>query len=65
VPSALSPEILEGCVNAGVPVRVSENVGGELWAKLILNCAYNPISAITKLPYGVLYENEGARDVMR
>jgi 2-dehydropantoate 2-reductase len=46
-------------------VHVSDNVIGELWAKLILNCAYNAISAITKLPYGVLFENEGARDVMR
>jgi len=40
-------------------------VAGELWAKLILNCAYNAISAITKQPYGLLFENEGARDLMR
>jgi 2-dehydropantoate 2-reductase len=52
-------------VNAGVPVHVSDNVLGELWAKLILNCAYNAISAITKQPYGLLFENEGARDLMR
>jgi 2-dehydropantoate 2-reductase len=64
-PSAMSTAMLEGFVNAGVPVRVSDNVVGELWAKLILNCAYNALSAITKLPYGVLFENEGARDLMR
>lgn len=64
-PSAMSPEMLEDFVNAGVPVHVSDNVIGELWAKLILNCAYNAISAITKLPYGLLFENEGARDLMR
>jgi 2-dehydropantoate 2-reductase len=64
-PSAMSVEMLEAFASAGVPVHVSDNVIGELWAKLILNCAYNAISAITKLPYGVLFENEGARDVMR
>jgi 2-dehydropantoate 2-reductase len=64
-PSAMSGEMLEDFVKAGVPVRVSDNVVGELWAKLILNCAYNAISAITKLPYGLLFKNEDARDLMR
>jgi 2-dehydropantoate 2-reductase len=64
-PSAMSAEMLADFSKAGVPVHVSDNVVGELWAKLILNCAYNAISAITKLPYGILFENEGARDLMR
>jgi 2-dehydropantoate 2-reductase len=64
-PSAMSTEMLGEFVNAGVPMQVSDNVVGELWAKLILNCAYNAISAITRLPYGLLFENEGARDLMR
>jgi 2-dehydropantoate 2-reductase len=64
-PSAVTTEMLEGFVNAGVPVAVTDNVVGELWAKLILNCAYNAISAITKLPYGLLFENAGAIDLMR
>ncbi len=64
-PSAMSTEMLEDFVKAGVPVHLSDNVVGELWAKLILNCAFNAISAITKLPYGLLFENEGARDLMR
>jgi 2-dehydropantoate 2-reductase len=64
-PSAMSTEMIEDFVNAGVPVQVSDNVDGELWAKLILNCAYNAISAIAKLPYGLLFQNEGAKDLMR
>jgi 2-dehydropantoate 2-reductase len=64
-PSAMSAEMLADFSRAGVPVHVSDNVVGELWAKLILNCAYNAISAITKLPYGILFENEGARNLMR
>jgi len=50
---------------AGVPVVVSDNVAGELWAKLVVNCAYNALSAITQLPYGRMIEGAGIRDVMR
>jgi 2-dehydropantoate 2-reductase len=64
-PSAMSAEMLEDFMEAGIPVQVSDNVIGELWAKLILNCAYNAISAITKQPYGLLFRNEGAKDLMR
>jgi len=39
---------------AGVPVEQSDNVVGALWGKLLLNCGYNAISAITDLPYGRL-----------
>ena len=50
---------------AGVPTTVSDNVAGELWAKLVVNCAYNALSAITQLPYGKMIEGAGIRDVMR
>lgn len=50
---------------AGVPVETSDNVRGALWAKLILNCAYNALSAITQLPYGRLVRGEGVEAVMR
>jgi 2-dehydropantoate 2-reductase len=50
---------------AGVPVTISENVAGELWAKLVVNCAYNALSAITQLPYGRMIAGAGIRDVMR
>jgi 2-dehydropantoate 2-reductase len=50
---------------AGVPVEVSDNVIGALWAKLIVNCAYNALSAIAQLPYGRMVQGEGVRAVMR
>ncbi|MEX2241986.1 MAG: ketopantoate reductase family protein [Burkholderiales bacterium] len=50
---------------AGVPVAISANVAGELWAKLVVNCAYNALSAIAQLPYGKMIEGAGVRDVMR
>lgn len=50
---------------AGVRVEVSDNVAGALWAKLIVNSAYNALSAITQLPYGELVRGEGVPAVMR
>jgi 2-dehydropantoate 2-reductase len=46
-------------VQAGVPVEISPNVVGAQWAKLVLNCAWNALSAITRLPYGALLQQEG------
>lgn len=50
---------------AGVAVEISANVLGELWTKLVVNCAYNAISAITQLPYGAAISGGGVREVMR
>jgi 2-dehydropantoate 2-reductase len=49
---------------AAIPTQVSENVIGALWAKLIVNCAYNALSAITQLPYGRLVQQEGVPRMM-
>jgi len=50
---------------AGVPTATSDNVLGALWAKLVINCSYNALSAIAQLPYGRLIEGEGIRDLMQ
>jgi 2-dehydropantoate 2-reductase len=39
---------------ADVPVTVSTNVMGELWLKLLVNCAYNAISGLAQASYGEL-----------
>ena len=51
--------------DAGIAARISDNVAGALWTKLVINCAYNALSAITRLPYGRLVAGEGVEDVMR
>jgi 2-dehydropantoate 2-reductase len=51
--------------HAGVPVVISDNVAGELWGKLVVNCAYNALSAITQLPYGSMIGGVGVREIMR
>lgn len=49
---------------AGVPVEVSPNVMGPLWAKLIINCAYNALSAIAQKMYGEMVQVEGIPALM-
>lgn len=64
-PSSLSAPLAEAFAAAGVPVTISDNVQGALWAKLVINCAYNALSAIAQLPYGELVRGEGVPAVMR
>jgi 2-dehydropantoate 2-reductase len=64
-PSALSGTVAQALIAAGVPTEISENVRGALWAKLILNSAYNAVSAIAQLPYGKTVQGVGIKDVMR
>jgi 2-dehydropantoate 2-reductase len=63
--SRASDELAQALIAAGVPTDISDNVRGALWAKLILNCAYNALSAITQLPYGRLVKGAGITAVMR
>ena len=64
-PSTKSENVARAFVEAGVPTEISTNVRGALWAKLVLNCAYNALSAITQLPYGKLVQGEGITRAMR
>jgi 2-dehydropantoate 2-reductase len=47
-----------------VPTRVSDNVDGELWWKLTLNCAYNAVSALGRSRYGTMMAMPPVRQVM-
>jgi 2-dehydropantoate 2-reductase len=49
---------------AGVACRISENIDGELWTKLIWNCALNAISALGRAKYGQIAASEDARKVV-
>ncbi len=62
--SSSSASIAEVLSFAAIPTQVSDNVLGALWAKLIVNCAYNALSAITQLPYGELVLQDGVQTMM-
>lgn len=49
---------------AGIPTTVSEKAIEALWAKLVVNCAYNALSALTRLPYGRMLRLPGIEAVM-
>jgi len=50
---------------ADVPVRISDDVMAELWSKLMVNCAYNAISALAQAPYGHLAAQAEVRELQR
>ncbi len=63
--SAASDVIAAQLTAAAIPTKVSDRVIDQLWAKLVINCAYNALSAVAQLPYGRLFDVDGVREVMR
>ena len=63
--ASTEPDLVALFAQAEVPAQISDNVVGALWSKLILNCAYNALSAIAMVPYGRLVEGEGVPAVMQ
>lgn len=51
--------------DAGIPVRLSDNLAGEQWTKLALNCCWNALSAITQQNYGQLWRNSHVEPLLR
>ena len=58
-------EVAATFTRAGVPCRISENITVELWEKLIMNCAYNAISALSRKKYGRSLKITGTMEVMK
>ena len=58
-PAPESADIADLFRAAGIPSQVSDNATGALWAKLVLNCAYNALSALSGLPYGAMLHSPG------
>lgn len=50
---------------AGVPCRVSRDVGADLWTKLIVNAALNAMSAVVGAPYGEIVATADSRETVR
>ncbi|HEU0273133.1 MAG TPA: 2-dehydropantoate 2-reductase [Candidatus Udaeobacter sp.] len=49
---------------AGISCLVSENIEGELWVKLLCNCALNAISALGRVRYGEILQDDNAKKLM-
>src|ERR1700674_3579290 len=58
-------EVAAAFTRASVPCRISKNITAELWEKLIMNCAYNALSALSRIKYGRIAQDPGAIEVMK
>jgi 2-dehydropantoate 2-reductase len=63
-PSKITTELTKLFVRAGIPCRISDNIEGELWLKLLRNCALNAISALGHARYGEIAQNADAKQLM-
>lgn len=48
----------------GIPCERTDVIEKDLWAKMLYNCALNPLGAILNVPYGVLAEHAVTRELM-
>ena len=55
-------EIFNAC---GLETRISKDIKGILWSKLIINVGINALTALTRLRNGRLIEFEGTRKILR
>ena len=56
---------LSELINSGdIPCRTTDRIDKDIWAKMLYNCALNPLGAILDVPYGKLAEREFTRTIM-
>jgi 2-dehydropantoate 2-reductase len=56
--TAQTTMLAEMFTRANIPCRISANIIGEQWTKLLCNCALNAISALGNTTYGKVIENQ-------
>jgi 2-dehydropantoate 2-reductase len=59
-----SAKVVEIFALGTIPCRLSENMEGELWTKLIWNCALNAISALGRVTYGEIIASADAKKLV-
>ena len=57
--------VAEIFLRGNIPCRISDNIEGELWVKLIWNCALNAISALGRVKYQKIAESAEARTLVQ
>jgi 2-dehydropantoate 2-reductase len=64
-PSEKTTEVANVFNRAGISCQISENIEGELWVKLLCNCALNAISALGRVSYGEIMQDDNAKKLMQ
>ncbi|WP_407374671.1 ketopantoate reductase family protein [Methanobrevibacter sp.] len=62
-PEVLKP-IAEMITASGINCEITDEVDKYLWAKMLYNCALNPLGAILDVNYGKLTENDYSTEIM-
>jgi 2-dehydropantoate 2-reductase len=57
-------EIADMITESGIRCELTDEVDKYLWAKMLYNCALNPLGAILDVNYGKLTENPYSRELM-
>ena len=57
-------KLSEAINDGGIPCEITPDVVKDVWAKMLYNCALNPLGAILDVPYGELAEEEFTRLIM-
>lgn len=57
-------EIADMITSSGINCELTDEIGKYLWAKMLYNCALNPLGAILNVNYGKLTENEYSKELM-
>ena len=56
---------LAEAIHAGdIPCRTTREIGKDIWAKMLYNCALNPVGAILDVTYGELAVQKSSRTLM-
>ena len=64
-PNEQTKQVAEIFGRAGIGCEISNNIEGEMWVKLLCNCALNAISALGQARYGQIAESTNARQLMQ
>ena len=58
------PGLCSAINKGGIPCSISADIEKDLWAKMLYNCALNPLGAIFDVPYGILGDCPLTRNLM-
>lgn len=61
--SAIEP-LAQTIREGGIPCESTDSIEKDLWAKMLYNCALNPLGAILGVPYGALADTASTRSLM-
>jgi 2-dehydropantoate 2-reductase len=57
-------DLADAIAKGGIPCETTSQIEKDLWAKMLYNCALNPLGAILDVPYGALAEDKFTRAIM-